>query len=101
MSIRTLCFLLAIALWHVQIVLAAIALVLGGVLPYIAVVIANAGRENATDLPSSFVPPPAHPALDRAPGAPGAPEAFGEEPWQGTARHGPGRGGEPRRDGVG
>lgn len=97
MSIRTVCFLLAIALWHVQIVLAVIALVLGGVLPYIAVVIANAGRENVRDLPSAFVPPPARPALDRAPGAPGAP---GQERPQGTARPGPEGTEGPKRDGV-
>ncbi|AEW93384.1 MULTISPECIES: DUF3099 domain-containing protein [Streptomycetaceae] len=58
MSIRTVCFLLAIALWHVQVVLAAVALVAGGVLPYIAVVIANAGRENNPVAPTSFVPAP-------------------------------------------
>lgn len=98
MSIRTVCFLLAIVLWHVQIVLAVIALILGGVLPYIAVVIANAGRENATDLPSAFVPPPAHPALDRPPDAP---EAAEEEPRQDTARPGPERTKEAKRDGVG
>lgn len=97
MSVRTVCFLLAIALWHVQIVLAVIALVLGGVLPYIAVVIANAGRENATDLPSTFVPPPARPVLNRGPDAPEAP---GEE-RQSSAQPGPERTKEAKRDGVG
>jgi len=98
MSVRTVCFLLSIALWHVQIVLAVIALVLGGVLPYIAVVIANAGRENATDLPSTFVPPPAHPVLDRAPGAP---DSSTGERQQDAARPGPERTNEPKRDGAG
>ncbi|WP_269854529.1 DUF3099 domain-containing protein [Streptomyces sp. RPT161] len=87
MTVRTLCFLLAISLWHVQTVLAAIALVLGGVLPYIAVVIANAGRENAPSLPSAFVPPPPRPMLERgADPSPKDPEksepAAGAEPGE-------------------
>lgn len=49
MSVRTLSFILAVVLWHVSTPLAWIALVLGLVMPYIAVVIANAGRENAPD----------------------------------------------------
>ncbi|MDX3238119.1 DUF3099 domain-containing protein [Streptomyces sp. ME03-5709C] len=63
MSIRTLSFILAVVLWHVSRPLAWIALVLGLVLPYIAVVIANAGRENASGLPSARIAPPAPPAL--------------------------------------
>ncbi|MFJ1970432.1 DUF3099 domain-containing protein [Streptomyces sp. NPDC087903] len=55
MSIRTLSVILAVALWNVERHVAIVALVLGGVLPYIAVVIANAGRENAPSLPSTFV----------------------------------------------
>lgn len=54
MLIRTLAVILAVVLWDVERPLAVIALVLGLVLPYVAVVIANAGRENAQDLPSSF-----------------------------------------------
>ena len=62
--------------------MAIVALALGVLLPYVAVVIANAGRENAPSLPSTFVPatrqagaraPPraAGPAdSDRAPTAP-------------------------------
>ncbi|MBV9022617.1 MAG: DUF3099 domain-containing protein [Streptomycetaceae bacterium] len=96
MSVRTVCFLLAIALWHVQIVLAAIALVLGGVLPYIAVVIANAGRANATDLPSAVVPPPARPMLDRAPDA----ADTTQQEQQSTVRPGTEHTEEPKRDGV-
>ncbi len=94
MSIRTVCFVLAIALWHVQTVLAAIALVLGGILPYIAVVIANAGRENSSAAPPAFIPGPTRPELgrgrsegsDRAPepaqgqGTPPGPEHAGEPP---------------------
>jgi hypothetical protein len=93
MSVRTVCFLLAIALWHVQIILAVIALVLGGVLPYIAVVIANAGRENATDLPSAVVPPPARPMLDRAPDTADPPQQ-----QQDAARPGPEHSEESKHD---
>ncbi|CAM5519858.1 hypothetical protein SALBM311S_09754 [Streptomyces alboniger] len=42
---------------------AIVALVLGAVLPYIAVVIANAGRENAPSLPSTFVTVPTRPMI--------------------------------------
>jgi len=68
MSVRTLSFILAVVLWHVSTPLAWIALVLGLVLPYIAVVVANAGRENAPGLPSARIAPPVRPAL--GPGEP-------------------------------
>lgn len=61
MSVRTVSVILAAVLWNVERHVAIVALVLGVVLPYIAVVIANAGRENAPSLPSTFVtvaPPP-------------------------------------------
>lgn len=61
MSVRTVSVILAAVLWNVERHVAVVALVLGAVLPYIAVVIANAGRENAPSLPSTFVsvtPPP-------------------------------------------
>ncbi|MFR9794977.1 DUF3099 domain-containing protein [Streptomyces sp. MS06] len=57
MAIRTISVILAVLLWNVERYVAIVALVLGAVLPYIAVVIANAGRENAPSLPSSFVTP--------------------------------------------
>ena len=47
MSVRTVSVILAAVLWNVERHVALVALVLGMVLPYIAVVIANAGRENA------------------------------------------------------
>jgi hypothetical protein len=68
MAIRTVCFLLAIALWHVEIVAAAIALVLSVVLPYVAVVIANAGRSNARPQQPPFVPAPTRHMLEPGPG---------------------------------
>lgn len=63
MSIRTVSVILAAVLWNVERHVAIVALVLGVVLPYIAVVIANAGRENATSLPSTFVSAPLRPML--------------------------------------
>ncbi|MEU3451221.1 DUF3099 domain-containing protein [Streptomyces thermolilacinus] len=69
MSVRTLSVIAAAALWNVERHVAIVALVLGAVLPYVAVVVANAGRETAPKLPSTFVsvPPVSYPALE-APG---------------------------------
>jgi hypothetical protein len=66
MSVRTLAVIAAATLWNVERHVAIVALVLGAVLPYIAVVIANAGRETAPPAPSSFTvtPTPVHPALE-------------------------------------
>ncbi|WP_200301299.1 DUF3099 domain-containing protein [Streptomyces adelaidensis] len=63
MSVRTLSVIAAATLWNVERHVAVVALVLGLVLPYIAVVIANAGRENAPSLPSTFVTAPVRPML--------------------------------------
>ena len=63
MSIRTASVILAATLWNVERHVAIVALVLGVVLPYIAVVIANAGRENAPGLPSTFVSTPVKPMI--------------------------------------
>ncbi|MGP3981550.1 DUF3099 domain-containing protein [Streptomyces sp. KR80] len=77
MTVRTLSFILAVVLWNVERHVAIVALVLGFVLPYIAVVIANAGRENAPSLPPSFIPTPVRPMLRG--GSPGeAPERVPE-----------------------
>ncbi|PRH77703.1 hypothetical protein C6N75_18845 [Streptomyces solincola] len=69
MSIRTLSVIAAASLWNVERHVAIVALVLGAVLPYIAVVIANAGRESAPSLPSSFlgVAPQERPMLGPGP----------------------------------
>ncbi len=63
MSVRTVSVILAASLWNVERHVAIVALVLGAVLPYIAVVIANAGRENAPSLPSTFVMAPTRPMI--------------------------------------
>ncbi|MEV4429246.1 DUF3099 domain-containing protein [Streptomyces sp. R-07] len=64
MTVRTLSVIAAAVLWNVERHVAVVALALGILLPYIAVVIANAGRERAPSLPSTFVPTPERPALD-------------------------------------
>ncbi|GGQ24505.1 DUF3099 domain-containing protein [Streptomyces roseolilacinus] len=68
MSVRTLSVIAAASLWNVERHVAIVALVLGAVLPYVSVVIANAGRETAPKLPSTFVsaPPVARPVLEAA-----------------------------------
>ncbi|MFF3287767.1 DUF3099 domain-containing protein [Streptomyces sp. NPDC003023] len=66
MSVRTVSVVLAAVLWNVERHVAVVALALGILLPYISVVIANAGRENAPPLPSTFVPAPVRPAIEPA-----------------------------------
>ncbi|QPP09530.1 DUF3099 domain-containing protein [Streptomyces bathyalis] len=72
MLIRTASVLLTVVLWNVQRPLAVVTLVVGALLPYVAVVIANAGRENASSMPSAFVPTHTRPAL---PSSDSVPEA--------------------------
>ncbi|MFE2379675.1 DUF3099 domain-containing protein [Streptomyces sp. NPDC059398] len=64
MTVRTVAVILTAALWNVARPVAIGALVLGAFLPYVAVVIANAGRENTPGLPTTFVPAPFRPALE-------------------------------------
>ncbi|MGW7052083.1 DUF3099 domain-containing protein [Streptomyces sp. NPDC054887] len=70
MSVRTLSVILAAVLWNVERHVAVVALALGLLLPYIAVVIANGGRENASSLPSAHIPTPVRPALESPPERP-------------------------------
>ncbi|MFJ2782471.1 MULTISPECIES: DUF3099 domain-containing protein [unclassified Streptomyces] len=69
MTVRTLSVIAAAVLWNVERHVAVVALALGILLPYVAVVVANAGRESTPSLPSTFVPAPVRPALasDEAP----------------------------------
>ncbi|TWV39561.1 DUF3099 domain-containing protein [Streptomyces misionensis] len=69
MSIRTVSVILAATLWNVERPLAIVALVAGAVLPYIAVVVANAGRERPPGLPSTFVTAPLRPMIGTSPDA--------------------------------
>ncbi|MET9823203.1 MULTISPECIES: DUF3099 domain-containing protein [unclassified Streptomyces] len=80
MSVRTASVILAVCLWNVERHVAIVALVLGAALPYIAVVIANAGRENAPSLPSTFVTAPTPPMImpSRAEGGSAEPVPEGE-----------------------
>ncbi|WP_394813688.1 DUF3099 domain-containing protein [Streptomyces hazeniae] len=80
MLIRTLAVLLTVILWNVQRPLAVVTLVLGATLPYVAVVIANAGRERVRDMPPTLVTGPSRPVL-----GPGATE----RPDEGTPADGP------------
>ncbi len=66
MSVRTVSVILTVVLWNVERPLAWATLVLGALLPYVAVVYANAGREGPREQPSSYIPPVVRPALERA-----------------------------------
>ncbi|MFE3653190.1 MULTISPECIES: DUF3099 domain-containing protein [unclassified Streptomyces] len=57
MAVRTVAVVLTAVLWNIERPIAIATLVIGLGLPYIAVVIANAGRENVPSLPSTFVKP--------------------------------------------
>ncbi|AJE86434.1 MULTISPECIES: DUF3099 domain-containing protein [Streptomyces] len=63
MGVRTVSVILTAVLWDVQRHIAVVCLILGVLLPYAAVVIANAGRENAPVLPKTVLPPPSRPML--------------------------------------
>ncbi|WP_372341404.1 DUF3099 domain-containing protein [Streptomyces sp. CC224E] len=75
MSIRTISVILTAVLWNVERHVAIVTLVLGALLPYVAVVFANAGRENAPSLPSTFVPAPSRPMIAPVPSADSAESA--------------------------
>ncbi|WP_432034091.1 DUF3099 domain-containing protein [Streptomyces antibioticus] len=79
MSVRTLAVILAAVLWNVERHVAFVALVLGMLLPYVAVVIANAGRENAPGLPSTFMSTPVRQVIS-PPRADGEEERVAESP---------------------
>jgi hypothetical protein len=74
MSIRTVSVILTVLLWNVERPLAWVMLVAGALLPYVAVVAANAGRENAPRQLDPYLPPPDRPELGPGPERP--------EPWE-------------------
>jgi Protein of unknown function (DUF3099) len=87
MSVRTVSVILAAVLWNVERHVAVVALVLGVVLPYVAVVIANAGRENAPSLPSSLILTPTRPVI-APPQRDGSAESAPEDAADGTGTAG-------------
>lgn len=84
MLVRTLAVLLTVLLWNVQRPLAVVALVVGTLLPYVAVVVANAGRERPASLPSAFVHAGTRPALPPSEGVAEPSGDAAQEPF----RHG-------------
>ncbi|MER6571600.1 DUF3099 domain-containing protein [Streptomyces sp. NPDC001093] len=90
MTIRTVSVILAVSLWNVERYVAMVALVAGALLPYIAVVIANAGRERPPSLPSTFITAPTRPMIT----PPQAEEAEAESVPKGAAAHPTGARGE-------
>ncbi|MYS20061.1 MULTISPECIES: DUF3099 domain-containing protein [unclassified Streptomyces] len=64
MSIRTVSVILTVVLWNVERPVAWVMLVAGVGLPYVAVVIANAGRENTPVAPAAYIPQPVRPVLE-------------------------------------
>ncbi|PNE41703.1 MULTISPECIES: DUF3099 domain-containing protein [Streptomyces] len=80
MAVRTLAVVLTAVLWNVERPIAIATLVIGLGLPYIAVVIANAGRENVPSLPSTLVTP-TRPALTEGPA-----ESVAERPAEGRSQ---------------
>ncbi|GAA2720804.1 MULTISPECIES: DUF3099 domain-containing protein [Streptomyces] len=91
MGVRTISVILTVVLWNVERHVAIGTLVLGALLPYVAVVIANAGRERAPSLPTAFVGGPSRPVLTTGPatpaGAPAEPVAeAGEAPGRDQGR---------------
>ncbi|BCK72103.1 DUF3099 domain-containing protein [Streptomyces platensis] len=84
MAVRTVAVVLTVVLWNIERPVAIATLVLGLALPYIAVVIANAGRENAPSLPKTFVAGPTRTMLP--PGASDTPaESVPERPAAGAS----------------
>ncbi|MFE9247331.1 DUF3099 domain-containing protein [Streptomyces sp. NPDC007088] len=84
MLVRTASVIAAMTLWNVERYVAIVALVVGTFLPYVAVVIANAGRENAPSLPRTYVPAPVRPALEGTV-TPAAPQPAAKAPDAGRA----------------
>lgn len=78
MSIRTVSVILTVVLWNVERPLAWATLVVGALLPYVAVVFANGGRENRpVAMPTVVIPPPVRAALEASRVETGAERAAG------------------------
>lgn len=75
MGVRVVCFLLAVLLWHRVPVWVSVVLIVGAVvIPYVAVLFANAGRERRDDSPEAVLArqiaaaPPHRPVAPSPPG---------------------------------
>lgn len=94
MGIRVVCFLLAVLLWrHVPLWLSLLFIVGAVVLPYVAVLFANAGRERRDEAPPGMVPrmldaaPPVRPVPPpREPPGPGPHDPHDPHPADGGPR---------------
>ena len=75
MAVRTLCVILAVVLWNESRIVAIIALAGGIFIPYLAVVIANAGRENSPNMPETFIGHQPQPMLEPGTTVPAPPAA--------------------------
>ncbi|NJP66823.1 DUF3099 domain-containing protein [Streptomyces spiramenti] len=93
MLVRTASVLATVALWDVSRPLAFVTLALGTLLPYVAVIVANGGRENAVPLPRATFTGPQRPELPRAGDVGLGPAGTGAAPGGETAG---GAGGSPR-----
>jgi Flp pilus assembly protein TadB len=89
MGVRVVCFLLAVLLWrHVPLWMSLVFIVGAVVLPYIAVLFANAGRERRDEAPPGMVPrmldaaPPVRPVAP----PPGPREPHDPDPTDGGPR---------------
>ncbi|HEY5835242.1 DUF3099 domain-containing protein [Streptomyces sp.] len=85
MSVRTVSVILTVVLWNVERPLAWATLVLGALLPYVAVVYANAGREKGPGQPETYLPPSERPSPEAIEAEP-SPERVTEPP---ADRHDP------------
>jgi hypothetical protein len=64
MAVRTLCVILTVVLWKESRIIAIVTLVGGIFIPYLAVVFANGGRENAPSMPTTFIGHQPQPMLE-------------------------------------
>ncbi|MFW6689617.1 DUF3099 domain-containing protein [Streptomyces sp. MAR4 CNX-425] len=84
MIVRAVSVVAAALLWNVERHIAIVALVLGMFIPYFAVVIANAGRENVRSLPSTFAVTPPRTVIAPPPRTARAPETPGDRGQAGS-----------------
>ncbi|HYQ74101.1 DUF3099 domain-containing protein [Cellulomonas sp.] len=100
MGIRVVCFVLAVLTWSRVPLWVSLVLIVGAVvLPYIAVLFANAGRERRDDAPPGYVPHLLDAAPTARPVAPAPPGAGDARDDRGAAGPAPGDDGTPAGEG--